>query len=82
MAKDKKDVEHMEGDGPYGEEFHGGDSLAVIAKKRKPALARIRGCRSTPHPAGDATLGDVEAKHNKFAVNARSPVRLDSPLPS
>src|SRR5215510_16458885 len=38
--------------------------------------------RRPPHPAGDGSLGDLEAQHQQFAVNARRAPRLGSPPPS
>jgi len=44
----------------------------VITEETEPALCGIWVTRSTPHPAGNAALGDLETEHDKFAVNAWS----------
>ena len=75
VANDEETVKHTEGNGRYREEVHGGDGFAVIAQEGEPALGRLRGPRSVPHPAGDATLGDLKAEHDEFAVDARSAPR-------
>ena len=54
-----------------GEEVYRGDSFAVIAQKRQPALAELRvpGARLIQREMVD--LRYVEAEHQKLAVNTR-----------
>ena len=70
VANDEQAVEHPEGDGRHRKEVHGGDSFAMIAQEGEPTLRGIRRSRSTPYPTGNAALGDIEAEHQEFAVNA------------
>src|ERR1700739_3756940 len=42
-----------------GEEVHRGDGFLVVAKKGKPALAKLRILRSSFHPTGNRSFGDV-----------------------
>jgi transposase InsO family protein len=52
-------------------EVHSRNGFPVIRKKRAPALGRLGVSRRPLHPAGDGSLGDIEAQHEQFAVNAR-----------
>src|SRR5215831_14814019 len=52
-------------------EVHGRNRFPVIRKKRTPALGGPGLSRNPLHPAGDASLADIEAQHEQFAVNAR-----------
>jgi hypothetical protein len=62
----------------HREEVQGDDSLAVVAKKCKPAFARIAPpARNTPQISGDGSFGDREAELLEFAVDLRrTPVRI------
>ena len=65
------DVEHAEGRRWHGEEVHPGEVLAVVAKELAPLLPRF-GIGGAPwHHSGDRALGNVEAEHEKFTVDAR-----------
>jgi len=68
VADDKEAVEDAEADRGHCEEVHGRNRFPVIRKKCAPALV-ISG--NPLHPAGDGSLGDIEAQHEQFAVNAR-----------
>jgi len=72
MADDKEAVENAERDGRDGEEVHRCDGLAVIPQEGQPTLCRFRISGCTLHPPGDGSLRDLEAQHEKFAVDARS----------
>jgi hypothetical protein len=71
MADEEEAVEHVEGESWDGEEVHGGDSFAMIAKKRQPALGGFWAPGYSPHPARDGRLRHLEAEHEEFAVDAR-----------
>ena len=71
VADDKEAVEDTEGDRGHGEEVHGRNRFPVIRQKRAPALGWPGLSRNPLHPAGDASLADIEAQHEQFAVNAR-----------
>lgn len=71
MTNDEKAVQQVECDGGDSKEVHGGNDFAVIVKKRKPTLRRLRVSRCTTHPTGDRSLGYLEAEHEEFAVDAR-----------
>ena len=68
MTNDEKAVQQVESD---GKDRKGGNDFAVIVKKRKPTLRRLRVSGCTAHPAGDRTLRYIEAEHEEFAVDAR-----------
>src|SRR5262249_36278560 len=72
MANNKEAVQQLERDRGDGRRIHGCDRLAMIAKKSQPALGKfwVSGCPL--HPTGDAALGNLEAEHEQFAVNAGS----------
>ncbi len=70
MRDDKEAIENAEGECRHGEEVHRGDGFAVIAQERRPTLCRIGIPRRLSHPAQHGSLGDVEAEHLEFAVNA------------
>lgn len=72
MPNNEEDIKHAEANGRHCEEVHGRDGFAMIAKKRQPALAGICSSWGKPHPAGDATLRDVEPQHHEFSVNPGS----------
>ena len=71
MTDDKKAVQEAERDRRHGEEVHGRNRFPVILKKRAPTLSWLGFSRNPLHPAGDGSLGDVKAQHEKLAVNAR-----------
>src|SRR6266478_717806 len=72
MADDKEAVENAERDRRDREEVHRCDRLAVILQEGQPALSRFRISGCTLHPPGDGSLRDLEAQHEKLAVDARS----------
>jgi len=71
VGDDEEAIENAEGECWHGEEVHCGDGLAVIAQERRPSLCRFGVTRRFPHPTQDGSLGDVEAEHCEFTVNAR-----------
>src|SRR6516225_1753855 len=71
VADDKEAVEDAEADRGHGEEVHGRNRFPVIRKKCAPALGWLGISRNPLHPAGDGSLGDIEAQQEQFAVNAR-----------
>ena len=72
MFDDEKTIQDSEGEGRHGEEVHGRDDLAVIAKESRPELASVVGRRQAPEIAGDGAFGDVEAEFQKLTVNSGS----------
>lgn len=72
MADDEETVQKAESDGGYGKEVHSGDGFAMVAKKWQPASRRLWISGRAFHPTGDGSLGNIEAEHKEFAVNARS----------
>ena len=72
VADDKETVEDVERDRGHGEEVHRRNRFPVILKKRAPTFGWPGIPRRPLHPAGDGSLGDVKAQHEKLAVNARS----------
>src|SRR5260221_11320158 len=74
VTDDEKAIEHAEGDRRNGEEVHRGNRFPVITEKGKPALGRLRISRGPFHPTRDRSLRDIEAEHEKLAMDAgRSP---------
>jgi len=70
-------VEDAEGQRWDCEKVHRGDRLTMITQKRKPAFGKFGISRRFAHPAGDRSLGNVKAEHEKLTVNPRcSPGRI------
>jgi hypothetical protein len=61
-----------EGEGRHGEEVHGRDDLAVIAKESRPELASVVGRGQALEIAGDGAFREVEAEFQKLTVNSGS----------
>jgi hypothetical protein len=77
VANDEEAIEHSKGDCRHCEEIHCGDSLPMIAEKRKPAFDKLRISGRFAHPAGNGSLGNIETEHKKLTVDARrSPGRI------
>ena len=72
MFDDEKTIQDSEGESRHGEEVHGRDDLAVIAKENRPELASVVGRGQAPEIAGDGAFGDVEAEFQKLTVNSGS----------
>ena len=72
MFDDEKTIQDSEGESRHGEEVHGRDDLAVIAKESRPELASVVGRGQAPEIAGDGAFGDVEAEFQKLTVNSGS----------
>jgi hypothetical protein len=72
VIDDEKSIQDSKGEGWHGEEVHGRDDLAVIAKESSPALTGIVGRRQTTEIPQDGAFGDVEAEFQKLTVNSRS----------
>ena len=70
MADDKETVEYAECNRWHCEEVHSRNRFPVILKKRTPTFDRLGISRCPLHPAGDGSLGDIKAQHEKLAVNA------------
>ena len=62
VTDDEKTVQHAKSKGRDREEVHGRNGLAVIAKKREPALANLGASGRSSQPARDGGLGDWEAQ--------------------
>jgi len=67
---DEEAIQDSKGEGWHGEEVHGRDDLAVIAKESRPALAGIIGRRQTPEISRDGAFRDLEAEFQKLTVNS------------
>src|SRR5712692_4420065 len=72
MADDEEAVENAERDRRDRKEVHRCDGLAVIPQEGQPALRRLGVSGCTLHPPGDGSLRDLDAQHEKFAMDARS----------
>ncbi|HYL16723.1 MAG TPA: hypothetical protein VEV41_27050, partial [Terriglobales bacterium] len=73
VANNEEAVQQLERGRRDGEEIHGCDGVAMIANKGLPAPGQSWISGRSLHPAGDASLGCIEAKHEQFAVDAGSP---------
>ena len=69
---DEETIQDSEGEGWHGEEIHGRDDVAVIAKESSPELAGGGARRQTPEIARHGTFADVQPEFQKLAVNSRS----------
>jgi len=72
VGNNQEAVQHPQGDGGNGEEVHGHDGFSVIVQKRPPAPSRFWVAWCLPHPARDGSLGDLQAEHCEFPVDAGS----------
>src|ERR1700751_172292 len=74
MPDDEEAVENPEGQSRHGEEVHGSDSFAMVAKKRQPHLGWIRILAGTFDPTRNGSFRDVETHFEQLPVDAkRSP---------
>ena len=71
VADDEKAVQYGEAERRYRKEVHRGNSLAMIAQKRQPALGGLRTLGRPSHPTGDGGFRYLEAEHDEFAMDAR-----------
>ena len=77
VANNKEAVQQVEGDRRDSEKIHGSDHFAMIAEKGLPAPGKSWISGRSLHPAGDASLGYIEAQHEELAVNpGSSPGRI------
>src|SRR5207302_9377468 len=77
MANNKEAVKQVEGDRRESEKIHGSDHFAMIAEKGLPAPGKSWILGRSLHPAGDTSLGYIEAQHEELAVNpGSSPGRI------
>jgi len=72
VFNDEETIQDSEGEGRDGEEVHGHDDLAVIAKESRPALAGVVGKGQAPEVPRDGAFRDIEAEFQKLPVNSRS----------
>jgi hypothetical protein len=61
VANNEEAIEETEGDRRNGKEIHGRDGFAMIAEKCRPPPSRFWVPGSPLHPAGDASLRNMEA---------------------
>jgi hypothetical protein len=73
MADDKEAVEDAEVQRWDRKEVHRSDCFTMIAQERKPAFSGFGASRRFAHPAGDGSLGNVEAEHEKLAMIRGAP---------
>ena len=66
---DEEAIQNPEGEGGHGEEVHGCDDLAMIAKESSPEFACLVARRQAPNITRDRTFRDVEAEFQEFAMN-------------
>jgi len=71
MRNHKETIQRAEGERRHGEEVHRRNGFTVIAAKRRPSFRRLRVPRRLSHPTQHDSLGNLEAKHPEFAMNAR-----------
>ena len=69
VAEDDQHIEGADADGRHHEQFHRGDRGCMVAQKDLPALARRP--PSSRHVLGHCRLGDLDAKLEQLAMNAR-----------
>ena len=69
MLDDEQTVQHPEGRSWHGEEVEGNDGLALVAKKRKPFIARITPALDSPQIARDSPLGEHEAELQQLTMD-------------
>jgi hypothetical protein len=67
---DEETIHDSEGEGRHGEEVHGRDHIAVIAKESCPERAGLVTRSQAPEIARDGTFGEVEAKLEKLPVHS------------
>jgi hypothetical protein len=72
MANNKEAVQQVEGDRRDSEKIHGGDHFAMIAKKGLPAPGKSWILGRSLHPAGDASLGYIEAQQPPAATHRKA----------
>jgi hypothetical protein len=72
---DEETLQDSEGESRPGEEVHGRDDVAMIAKESRPMLAGAVGRRKAPQIPRDAAFRDVEAEFQKRTMNSRSAPR-------
>src|SRR5262249_44931795 len=66
---DDEGIEQVEPDARDNEQVHGSNVRRVVTQKGPPALTRWP--RSLDHVSGHRRLGDLEAKLEQLAMNAR-----------
>ena len=71
MRDNKEAVKHAKSQRRHGKEIHGSDSFTMVAQKCRPPLCRLWTSRRFPHPAQHCSLGNLEAQHFEFAMDAR-----------
>ena len=71
MIDHEEAIQHAKRQCGHGEEIHGHDGVAVIAKEGNPALGGAVGTREAAEVAGDRALGGVEAELEELAVDSR-----------
>jgi hypothetical protein len=70
VADDEETVEHTEADGWNREEIHRGDGFPMISKEGEPTFGRLKIPRSSFHPTGDRSCGEVKPQHEELAMDA------------
>ena len=65
-------IQHAKRHSGHGEEIHGYDDVAVIAKESNPAFAGVVGRGQAPEIARNSAFRDVESEFQKLTVNSRS----------
>jgi len=71
MRDNKEAVEHAKGERRRGKEIHGCNRFVMVVQKGRPTLCRLRSPWGFPHPAQHSSLGNIEAEHLQFTMNAR-----------
>lgn len=74
---DEEAVQQTERDRRDGKEVHRCNRFAMIAEEGEPTLGWIGVSRRSLHPAGDSSLRDIVAEHEKLSMDPRrSPGRI------
>jgi hypothetical protein len=71
VTDDEEAVENTEGDRWNREEVHRSDGFPMISKEGEPTFGWLGIPRSSFHPAGDRSLGEIKTEHEKLAMDAR-----------
>jgi hypothetical protein len=75
VTDDEEAIEYAESDRWDREEIHRSDGFPMVPQKHESSFGRFGISRRSAHPAGDCSLADIEAKHEKLTMDAWRPPR-------